>query len=90
MAPGYYLEVSMRTVTIKLPDGLATRLNGVVRRRSTSRSAFVREAIEAALAKTGEAGKGSCLDLARDLAGSLAGGPRDLSSNRRHLKGFGR
>jgi predicted DNA-binding protein len=80
----------MRTVTIKLPDGLATRLDGAVRRRATTRSTFVREAIEAALTESGDAGRGSCLDLARDLAGSVRGGPRDLSSAKRHLKGFGR
>jgi|RhiMetdeSRZDD1v2_1073273.scaffolds.fasta_scaffold182533_4 predicted DNA-binding protein len=80
----------MRTVTIKLPEGLTTRLDNLVRRRATSRSAFVREAVEAALAQAGDGGKGSCLDLARDLAGSITGGPRDLSSGKRHLKGFGR
>ena len=81
----------MRTVTIKLPDGLAARLEGLVRRRSTTRSAVVREAVESLLSREGsDADAGSCLDLARDLAGSLAGGPKDLSSNKKHLRGFGR
>jgi Arc/MetJ-type ribon-helix-helix transcriptional regulator len=80
----------MRTVTLKLPEGLATRLNAAVRRRSTTRSALIREALEAHLGSSAEAARGSCLELASDLIGSLGRLPRDLSSNRRHLKGYGR
>lgn len=79
-----------RTVTLKLPEALATRLNTVARRRSTTRSAVIREALEAHLGSAQVDGRGSCLDLASDLVGSLKGLPRDLSSNRRHLKGYGR
>ena len=80
----------MRTVTLKLPEGLASRLNAVVRRRSMTRSAVLREALEAHLGSALGEGRGSCLELASDLIGSLRGLPRDLSSNRRHLKGYGR
>jgi Arc/MetJ-type ribon-helix-helix transcriptional regulator len=82
----------MRTITVKVPEGLVARLTTLVRRRSSTRSAVVRQALEAHLersaARDGE--QGSCLDVARDLAGALRGGPRDLSSNKRHLKGYGR
>lgn len=81
----------MPTITLKLPAGLAARLNTVVRRRSTTKSAVVRQALEAHLEDSArDEDRGSCLDLARDLAGSLRGGPRDLSSNKRHLRGYGR
>jgi Arc/MetJ-type ribon-helix-helix transcriptional regulator len=80
----------MPTVTLKLPGGLAARLNAAVRRRSSTRSAVVREALEAHLESAGEGGAESCLELAGDLVGSLEGLPRDLSSKRRHLRGFGR
>ena len=77
-----------RTITLKLPDALAARLRAVVQRRSRTQSEVVREALEKHL--DGEATfVGSCLDLARDLAGSLSG-PPDLSSSRRHLRGYGR
>jgi Arc/MetJ-type ribon-helix-helix transcriptional regulator len=77
-----------RTITLKLPDALAARLRAVVERRSRTQSEVVREALEQHL--DGEtATVGSCLDLARDLAGSLSG-PPDLSSSRRHLRGYGR
>jgi predicted transcriptional regulator len=79
----------MRTITLKLPDGLAARVSATVRRRGVSTSALVREALEDRLGSEKRDRAGSCLDLAGDLAGVL-GGPADLSSNGRHLKGYGR
>jgi hypothetical protein len=37
----------------------------------------------------GHAAAGSVLDLAGDVVGSVAG-PRDLGSNPKHLRGFGK
>jgi hypothetical protein len=79
----------MRTITLKLPDGLAARVSAAVRRRAMTTSALVREALEHRLGPATDDRPGSCLDLARDLRGSLEG-PADLSSNRAHLKGYGR
>jgi len=79
----------MSTITLKLPDGLATRLRSAVKRRGKSQSELVREALEAHLEREGETVVGSCLDLALDLAGRLDGAS-DLSSDRRHLRGYGR
>ena len=50
---------------------------------------MVREALEDRLGGETRDRAGSCLDLAGDLAGVLKG-PADLSSNARHLKGYGR
>jgi Arc/MetJ-type ribon-helix-helix transcriptional regulator len=79
----------MKTITVKLPRPLAERLGRAVVRRRSSRSAVVREAIEAHLAAEAGATEGSCFDLASDLAGAVRG-PSDLSSNRRRLRGYGR
>lgn len=79
----------MRTITLKLPDGLAARVSATVRRRGVSTSALVREALEDRLGGERRARATSCLDLAGDLAGVLEG-PADLSSNGRRLKGYGR
>ncbi len=79
----------MRMITLKLPDGLAARLSATVRRRGVSTSALVREALEDRLSREAHTQAGSCLDLGHDLRGSLVG-PVDLSSNPRHLKGYGR
>jgi Arc/MetJ-type ribon-helix-helix transcriptional regulator len=79
----------MRTITVKLPPPLAERLGRAVVRRRSTRSAVVREAIEAHLAADGGETRGSCFDLASDLAGVVRG-PSDLSSNRLRLRGYGR
>ncbi len=79
----------MRAITVKLPRPLAERLGRAVVRRRSTRSAVVREAIEAHLAADSGAAEGSCYDLSSDLAGVVRG-PSDLSSNRRRLKGYGR
>jgi Arc/MetJ-type ribon-helix-helix transcriptional regulator len=79
----------MRTITVKLPEPLAARLRVTVRKRSSTQSAVVREALEAHLGPRSATGSGSGLDLVRDLVGSVSG-PPDLSTNRRHLRGYGR
>jgi Arc/MetJ-type ribon-helix-helix transcriptional regulator len=79
----------MRTITVKLPRPLAERLGRAVVRRRSTRSAVVREAIEAHLATEAGVAEDSCYDLSSDLAGVVSG-PSDLSSNRRRLKGYGR
>ncbi len=78
----------MQTITVTLPTLLAERLSRAVVRRGSTRSAFVREAIEAHLAAEAGGTEGSCFDLACDLAGVVRGSS-DLSSSRRRLKGYG-
>jgi Arc/MetJ-type ribon-helix-helix transcriptional regulator len=79
----------MPTITVKVSRPLAERLTRTVVRRRSTRSAVVREALEAHLAAEVGPTEGSCYDLTSDLAGSVRG-PSDLSSNRRRLKGYGR
>jgi metal-responsive CopG/Arc/MetJ family transcriptional regulator len=78
----------MPTVSMKMPEDLATRLAEAARRRGMTRSALVRDALESYLRHTG-ARDGSAADLARDLIGVVEG-PSDLSCHPRHMKGFGR
>jgi predicted transcriptional regulator len=78
-----------RTLTVKLPRPLAARLSARVRSRKTTRSALVREALEGYLEAEGSQREGSFLSLARDVIGSVTG-PTDLSSSKRHRRGYGR
>lgn len=78
-----------RAITVKLSRGLANRLSSRAKRQRRTRSAVVRDALERHLAEDTEENQPSFLELAEDLAGCLEG-PADLSSNRRHLKGYGR
>jgi Arc/MetJ-type ribon-helix-helix transcriptional regulator len=78
------LPHAMRTVSFKIPADIDRTLGDLARRRRTSRSAVVREAIEA-LAKGDRL---SVTALAGDLVGSLSG-PGDLSTNPKYMEGFG-
>ena len=76
----------MRSVTLKLPKHLDDLLQRLARQRGISQSAVIREALEA----YGVEPKESVLSRAGDLIGSLKGLPRDLSTNPKHMKDFGK
>jgi len=76
----------MKTLTMKLPDGLAAWVQSESRRARRSKSAFVRDVLQ----QRQHTRAGSALDLAQDLCGCVQSGLRDLSHNKKHLKGFGR
>ena len=75
----------MRTVSFKLPEQLDDALSDLARRRKSSRSALVREALEA-LAK----GKRRSVTAAVDELVAPVEGPVDLSTNPKHMVGYGR
>jgi Arc/MetJ-type ribon-helix-helix transcriptional regulator len=79
----------MQTISLKLPDSLLARLEEESHLRRTNKSALIRAALERELApkKTGK--ESSCYDLARDLAGSIKGLPKDIATNPKYMKGFG-
>ena len=57
----------MVTLTLKVPESLAARLEVAARQRGAGKSALVREAIVAYLDQAPESRAGSFLDAARDL-----------------------
>jgi hypothetical protein len=73
-----------RAVSLKLPPSLDARLTTLARLRRTSRSAVLRDALEAFDASTR-----SVTEASGDLVGCVSG-PVDLSSSRRHMAGYGR
>ena len=74
----------MRVVSFKLPKGLDRELTELARRRSSSRSSVLRDALD--LFARGP--KRSVTSAAGDLVGSL-NGPRDLSAPAKHMSGYG-
>ncbi len=85
----------MRTILLKLPDDLLTRLEDEAKAGHVTRSRLIRESLENELRgqafRRRSASRGaSCYDLARDLAGSVKGLPRDLAENLKYKEGFGR
>lgn len=82
----------MKTITVKLPDELALRLEMRARRLGVSKSALLRESLERDLAgKNGAVEEEpSAYDLMKDGFGCVSSGIGDLATNPRHMEGFGR
>lgn len=79
------MATPMRTVSFKLPERLDDALNDLARLRKASRSALVREALEA-LAK----GKRRSVTAVVDELACSVSGPADLSTNTKHMTGYGK
>jgi hypothetical protein len=75
----------MKTVTIQLPEDLASWLERESKQMGRSKSAFVREMLEGR--REGKAS--SVLDTRGDFCGSVDSQRGDLSRHHRYLKGFG-
>lgn len=82
----------MKTMTVKLPDELAVRLEKRARRLGVSKSALLRGSLERDLG--GEKGvveeEPSAYDLMKDGCGCVDSGVTDLATNPKHMERFGR
>ncbi|MBI3184310.1 MAG: ribbon-helix-helix protein, CopG family [Myxococcales bacterium] len=73
-------------MTIRLSGAESARIATLAKKRKVSRSELVRQALAAL--ERGE--RKSALDDWREVVGMVEEGPRDLATNPKHLKGFGR
>ena len=78
-----------QTISFKLSAELLADLEREAKTRRVPKSAVVRESLETALRPRTRGRGTSCFDLARDLAGSVKGLPRDLAHNPKYMEGFG-
>jgi predicted DNA-binding protein len=89
----YYLPaaeiVSMKNISLKLPDDLNAKLEQASKQRGASKSDIVRDALEAYLADGKNGRHLSIAELAADLVGSIEG-PPDLATNPKYMRGFGK
>ena len=76
----------MPVVTVKMPKSLHSRLEAEAARRRTSKSAVLREAFAR---RDSSLPAGSLYERVKHLIGSIDG-PGDLSTNPRHMEGYGR
>jgi hypothetical protein len=76
-------------MTVKLPEPLARQVEAEARIKQTAKSAIIRNCLEEKPAGSRRRKGVTCLDLMGDLFGSQPG-PRDASTNKSYLKGFGR
>jgi len=79
----------MTTISLKLADALAARLEAEARSRQTTKSALIREYLEQGLNGVRRDQSPSFYELAQDLCGTGHSGIPDLATNPKHLAGFG-
>jgi hypothetical protein len=79
----------MRTFSLKLPSGLSRRLERAAKQRGQSKSEIARAALEQYLNGDVDAAPGSLLQALQPWIGCVAG-PGDLSTNPKHMEGFGK
>jgi hypothetical protein len=79
----------MKTLTLKLPDALFSEIAGAAQARNVPRSEIVRERLMHKPAAANRA-KGSLWSRMEDLVIREDSLPADLSSNKAHLKGYGK
>ena len=77
-------------ITVRVPEALTARLRNRSKAQGATESELIREAIESYLGRSGKAR--SAYDVAADveIIGAEKQAPKDLSTNRRHFKGFGK
>jgi hypothetical protein len=75
----------VKTITVKLPETLASWLSRRARELGRPQSDLVRDALQ----RVSEGASGvTCHDLFADICGVIDG-PKDLSTNPKHLAAFG-
>jgi metal-responsive CopG/Arc/MetJ family transcriptional regulator len=78
----------MKTLSFKLPNALLAEINSKANEKGITKSDLLREALDAYF-RSDQQTRGSCHDLAADVAGCIEG-PGDLSFNKKHMEGFGK
>lgn len=82
-------DMASNRITVRVPAVLTARLRSQSKAKGTTESELVREALENYLGHTAQ--NRSAYELAQEsgLVGAAEDAPKDLSTNRRHFKGFG-
>lgn len=81
----------MKTISVKLPDELAIRLEKRAKRLGVSKSAILRDSVEKTLQQGDTVEEEpSAYDLMKDGFGCVNSGVGDLATNPKHMEGFGR
>jgi len=84
----YFWGVVVKTTSIKIDEKLENEITYLSKEKGISKSMLIREALIEYVANNKTNSKGSFSALAKDLSGSLEGA-KDLSTNPKHLAGFG-
>lgn len=83
-------DMASHRITVRIPEQMQQHLRHRSRLKGQPESDLVREALKQYLGRSSS--ERSAYELAKEagLIGSVKRAPKDLSTNRRHLKGFGK
>ena len=81
--------MASQRISIRVPSALEQRLRKRSLMEGKSESEVVREALETYLAKTDDELSAYAVADGAGLIGCVRRAPKDLSTDRRHLEGFG-
>lgn len=79
----------VEVLSLRIPQRVAALLRTAAKRSGRTKTEIVLCAVEKELEREDDAVEGSFLGAVQDLVGCVDG-PADLSTNKKHLKGFGR
>ena len=82
--------MASQRITVRVPAALGTRIRENSRVKGQTPSDLVRVALENYLGEESSTGSAYELAEAAGLIGCVARAPKDLSTNPRHLEGFGK
>ncbi len=80
----------MKTLTLKVPEDLFAEIASAAQARNVSKSEIARERLQRKPARTQRSAGPSLWQRMEDLVIKADSLPSDLSSNKSHLKGYGR
>jgi len=83
-------DMNSGRITVRVPESLTSRLRSRSRAKGATESELVREALESYLGKTKEGSSAYDLAEAAGIIGTARKLPKDLSTNPRYMKGFGK
>jgi predicted DNA-binding protein len=83
-------DMASDRITIRVPKTLGKQLHGRSRESGETPSTIVRLALEAYLNACGSSASAFDVAAAAGLIGCANGLSKDLSTNRRHMEGFGK
>ena len=83
-------DMGSTRISVRMSEELTSRLRRHCKTSGASESELVREALETYLRRPGKNATAYELAERSGLIGSIDAAPRDLSTNRRYLKGFGK
>lgn len=83
-------DMAGNRITIRIPNALSQRLREHSKIKGQGESELVREALESYLGRASKLATAHEVARISGLVGCVQGMPRDLSTNPKHMQGFGK